>query len=209
MSSQHRNSKINKALIPELQPSFWTRDRRKPIGSGSMVCVCMCGRREQRPAGRGKLRKARMKLSNMVLEGGGREQRLTPLETVHSDRLFACSFLFSKGRMHDLKEKWRTNIHSSTLLLCLILWQRFIHPTTLEEGAARKVLVGPSYETEELRIQVIWWTTMPGEQFIKQDGLWNALPSHHVFLPLDSTGDMMATTLWAFITGRQNKCWSL
>lgn len=35
-----------------------------------MVCVCMCGRREQRLAGRGKLRKARMKLSNMVLGGG-------------------------------------------------------------------------------------------------------------------------------------------
>ena len=84
-----------------------------------------------------------------------------------------------------------------------------LHPPTLEEGAARKVLVGPSYETEELRIQVIRWMTTPGEQFIKWDGLWNALPSHHVLLPLDSTGDMMATTLWAFTTGRKNKCWSL
>lgn len=43
-----------------------------------MVCVCMCGRREQRLARRGKICKARMKLSNMVL-GGGKVTKINSL----------------------------------------------------------------------------------------------------------------------------------
>lgn len=62
--------------------------------------VFMHGKREQRLARRAEICKAMMKQGNMVLGGGGKEQRLTPLETA-SGRLFAR--VFNKGRKQGMK----------------------------------------------------------------------------------------------------------
>lgn len=65
MSSQHRNSKSIKALIPELPHSV--KNEQGNLWVVVPWFVGLCGRREQTLARKGKICKAKIKPSNMAL----------------------------------------------------------------------------------------------------------------------------------------------